>query len=120
MIPGNTLVLIVAAASCSAAGQLFLKSGARHLAGLERVEFLLTALRDLHVVLGLGAWIVPTVFWSYVLRVTPLSRAYGLSSLTYVLVPLASVFVLGEEVRRLHAAGIALIVMGIACVLFAD
>jgi drug/metabolite transporter (DMT)-like permease len=52
--------------------------------------------------------------------VAPLSRAYGLTSLTYVLVPLASIYAFGEEIRRPHALGIVLIVVGIACVLSGD
>ena len=40
---------------------------------------------------GLLAWAVSTICWLYVLRAAPLSRAYGLTSLTYVLIFLASV-----------------------------
>ena len=69
---------------------------------------------------GLAAWIAWTICWLYVLRVAPLSRAYGLTSLTYVLIPLTSVYVFGEHVRRLHVAGIILIAVGIACVLAGD
>ena len=58
--------------------------------------------------------------WLYVLRVAPLSRAYGLTSLTYVLILLASVYVYGEQVRRVHLLGTALIVLGIACLLSGD
>ena len=94
-----------------------LKSGAQHLAGLGRLEFLLAAFRNVHVLSGLGAWAASTVCWLYVLRVAPLSRAYVLSSLTYVLVPLAGVYIFGEQLRRLHAVGMVLIVIGIACLL---
>jgi multidrug transporter EmrE-like cation transporter len=116
----KTMVLILAAVAFSAAGQLFLKSGAQHLATLGRLEFLLAAARDVHVQSGLVAWIASTLCWLYVLRVAPLSVAYGLTSLTYVLIPLASVYVFGEQIRRLHVVGIVLIVMGIACVLSGD
>jgi hypothetical protein len=37
-------------------GQLFLKSGAQHLAGHSRFGFLLAAFRDAHVLSGLVAW----------------------------------------------------------------
>jgi drug/metabolite transporter (DMT)-like permease len=114
------MVLIVGAVAFSATGQLCLKSGAQHLAGLGRFEFLFAAVRDLRVLSGLGAWIAWTLCWLYVLRVAPLSRAYGLTSLTYVLVPLASVYIFGEQVRRMHVAGIILITVGIACVLASD
>jgi len=114
------MVLTLGAVAFSAAGQLLLKAGAQHLAGLGRFEFLLAAARDVRVLSGLAAWIAWTLCWLYVLRVVPLSRAYGLTSLTYVLIPLASVCVFGEQVRRMHVAGIILIAVGIACVLASD
>ena len=117
---GRTIVLALCAIAFSATGQLLLKSGATHLAGLGRLEFLLGAARDARVLSGLAAWIAWTICWLYVLRVAPLSRAYGLTSLTYVFVPLASVYVFGEPLRRLHIAGILLITAGIACVLARD
>ena len=117
MIRGTTLTLILCAVAFSALGQLFLKSGAERQSGLSRLEFLLAAARDAHVLSGLVAWIASTVCWLYVLRVTPLSRAYGLTSLTYVLVFLAGVYALGEPVRRVHVVGTVLIIVGVACLL---
>jgi uncharacterized membrane protein len=120
MMQGKTVVLILGAVVFSAMGQLFLKSGAQHLAGLGRLEFLLAAARDMHVLSGLAAWAASTLCWLYVLRVAPLSRAYPLSSLTYVLIPLASIYVFGEQIRRLHALGMVLIMLGVACLLSGD
>jgi multidrug transporter EmrE-like cation transporter len=120
MMQGKTIVLILGAVAFSAVGQLFLKSGAQHLASLGRLEFLLAAARNVHVLSGLVAWIASTLCWLYVLRVAPLSIAYGLTSLTYVLVPLASVYVFGEQIRRPHVVGMVLIIIGIACVLSGD
>ena len=120
MMPAQTMVLILGAVAFSATGQLCLKSGAQHLAALGHREFLIAAARDVRVLSGIGAWAASTVCWLYVLRVTPLSKAYLLSSLTYVLVPLAGVYVFGEQLRRPHAVGIILITMGIACVLAGD
>jgi drug/metabolite transporter (DMT)-like permease len=120
MMSGKTMVLVLGAIAFSATGQLLLKSGAQRLAGLERFEFLLAAARDVRILSGLAAWVAWTLCWLYVLRVAPLSRAYGLTSLTYVLIPLASVYVFGEQIRSLHVAGIILITIGIACVLAGD
>ena len=117
---GTTIVLLLSAVAFSAMGQLFLKSGAQHLTGLGRLGFLLAATRDIHVLSGLVAWTASTLCWLYVLRVAPLSRAYGLTSLTYVLIPLASVYLFGEQIRRLHGVGTVLIIMGVACVLSGD
>ena len=120
MMQPKTLALVLVAVLFSVAGQLLLKSGAQRAGGLGAMDFLLAAARDLHVLAGLAAWAASTICWLYVLRVAPLSRAYGLTSLTYVLVPLASVYVLGEQVRRMHVAGIIMIAVGIACVLASD
>jgi multidrug transporter EmrE-like cation transporter len=120
MMQGKMVVLILGAVAFSVVGQLLLKSGAQHLAGLGRIEFFLAAARNVHVLSGLVAWIASTLCWLYVLRVAPLSTAYGLTSLTYVLVPLASVYVFGEQIRRPHVVGMVLIIMGIACVLAGD
>ena len=120
MMPGTTIVLILGAVTCSVVGQLCLKSGAQHLAGLGRLEFLLAAARDVRVLTGLASWMASTLCWLYALRVAPVSRAYGVMSLTYLLIPLASVYVLGEQVLRLQVVGMVLIVIGIACVLSAE
>jgi drug/metabolite transporter (DMT)-like permease len=117
---GRTLVLILSAVVFSAMGQLLLKSGSQHLAGSGGLDFLLAAARDVRVLSGLAAWAASAVCWLYVLRVAPLSRAYLLSSLTYVLIPLASVYVFGEQLRRLHVVGMVLILLGVACLLSGD
>lgn len=120
MMQEKTVLLILSAVVFSVAGQLLLKSGAQHLNGLERFAFLLAAARDLRVLSGLVAWTASTMCWLYVLRVAPLSRAYGLTSLTYVLITFASVHLFGEQLRRLHIVGTLLIVAGLACLLSGD
>ncbi len=117
MMHGKTLTLILGAVAFSVLGQPSLKAGAQRLAGLARFDFLIAAFRDAYILAGFAAWIASTICWLYVLRVAPLSRAYGLTSLTYVLILMASVFLLGEQVRRVHVVGTVLIVIGIACLL---
>jgi drug/metabolite transporter (DMT)-like permease len=114
------MVLVLGAVTFSAVGQLCLKCGARHLAGLDHLEFLRAAARDIHVLSGLVAWTASTLCWLYVFRITPLSRAYALNSLTYVLVLMGGVYLFGEQVRRLHVVGTVLIVLGVACLLHGD
>jgi drug/metabolite transporter (DMT)-like permease len=113
-MPATTVALIAGAVVFSVLGQLFLKSGAQHIAALGRLEFLLGAARDVHVVLGVASLAASTLCWLYVLRVAPLSRTYGITSLTYVITPLASVVLFGEQMRRVHVVGTLLIVVGIA------
>ena len=120
MLQGMTIALILGAVVFSALGQLLLKSGTQHLTGLGHLDFLLAAARDIRILSGLIAWAASTICWLYVLRVAPLSRAYGLSSLTYLLIPLASVYAFGEQLRRPHVVGMVLILLGIACLLAGD
>ena len=120
MVRATTMVLILGAVAFSVVGQLCLKSGAQHLASLGGVDFLAGAARNPRVLVGLVAWGASTVCWLYVLRVTPLSRAYVLTSLTYVLIPLAGVYVFGERIRLLHGVGTVLIIAGVACVVAGD
>jgi uncharacterized membrane protein len=120
MMQAKTLVLILGAVIFSVLGQVFLKSGTQHLSGLGRLEFLMAAFRNLHVLSGLASLAASTLCWLYVLRAAPLSRVYGLTSLTYVLVPLASVYFFGEQFRRLHGIGTILIIIGVACMLSGD
>ncbi|GLC24967.1 EamA family transporter [Roseisolibacter agri] len=113
----RTAMLILGAVVTSAAGQLLLKSGAQQPAAHGPMAFLLAAARDGRVLAGIIAWGISAVCWLYVLRVAPLSRAYLLSSLTYVLVPLAGVHLFGESLRRPHVVGMVLILLGVACLL---
>ena len=117
---GRTIALILGAVGFSAAGQLLLKAGAAHLAGLGRRDFLLGAARDPYVLAGIAALAVSTLCWLHVLRVAPLARAYGVSSLTYVIVPVASLLVFGERLRGVHVFGTVLILVGVACLLSGD
>ena len=120
MMQGRVVALLLSAVLFSVAGQLLLKAGATHLAALGHRGFLLGAARNAHVLLGLAAWAASTVCWLYVLRVAPLSRAYVLTSLTYVLIPLAGVYFFGERFRLLHGVGTALIIVGVACIAVAE
>jgi drug/metabolite transporter (DMT)-like permease len=50
----------------------------------------------------------------------PSTVALLLGALTYVLVPLLGVLALGEQLRRVHVLGVALILAGVACLLGGD
>lgn len=54
-----------------------------------------------------------TLLWVYVLRTVPLSAAYALFSLAFLIVPLLSWFVLGERIGANTLIGGAIIVVGV-------
>ena len=66
-----------------------------------------------------GVWLAAVgyagtfVAWMMILRTTPLSRAFAMTGLAYVTVPLLALFVFHESIGGLRAGGIALIVAGV-------
>ena len=66
-----------------------------------------------------GVWLAVTgyagtfVVWMMILRAMPLSRAFPMTGLAYVTVPLLAWTVLGESIDLPRAGGIALIVAGV-------
>ncbi|HEX6693474.1 MAG TPA: EamA family transporter [Longimicrobiales bacterium] len=120
MIQLRTMVPLLGAVLLSATGQLFLKAGAQRLGDYAGTHFLMAAARTPAVLLGLIAWCASTACWLLVLRDAPLSRAYGLTSLTFVIIPLAGVVIFGEQFRRVHAVGTLLIIAGVVCMLAGD
>ncbi len=57
-----------------------------------------------------------TVLWVWILTFTPLSRAYAFVALAFVLTPLAGGAFFGEPISARLLIGIALVVVGLACV----
>lgn len=54
-----------------------------------------------------------TLLWIYVLRSTPITKAYPYMALSFVLVPIGGVFFFSESIKPLYILGMALIVAGI-------
>jgi len=55
-----------------------------------------------------------SVAWSLAIQRTPLTIAYPFMALTFVLVPLAGVFLFRESLSVLQLVGVSLIVVGVA------
>jgi drug/metabolite transporter (DMT)-like permease len=90
-------------------GQVFLKLGAQgRTAALDFV--------NLPLALGLGAYLAGLLLWLYGLSKAPLYMVYPFAILTFVIVGLASIAVLGERPTLLTLAGWIIIVAGIAVV----
>jgi drug/metabolite transporter (DMT)-like permease len=101
-------------------GQIFLKKGLGHteLGGVSIVDTFLHVLRAMmqpYVLLGLGSYIVSTLFWMMILSRVRLSVAYPLISMSYPIVVFLSATVLHESVRWSFAvAGLAFISLGVS------
>jgi len=106
-----TTLAALAVICCVAFGQLLFKIGAdlytRHDGAI---------LSPAGAVLGaaLLLYAVTTLGWIWVLQRSELGKIYPLMALSFVVVPLASHFVLGEQFSWRYGLGCAFIVAGIA------
>ncbi|MEZ0168399.1 EamA family transporter [Microvirga sp. TS319] len=112
------LIWIAATLTLGLYGQLVMKWRADlHAAkaiGHGRPEFLFAMLTDPWVLSGLGGAFLASIAYMFVLERLPLSFAYPLMALSFVLVPVASVLVFGGKIPLVQAAGLALIVLGVS------
>ena len=119
---GKFILLIVISVVIGLAGQLCLKVGMNRLGELDLSAFgtiIQTFVRVLTtplVIIGLACYAVSAMFWLVVLSRADLNHAYPLLAMTYVLVPLASKFVLHETVPPRRWFGIAVVVVGVILV----
>jgi drug/metabolite transporter (DMT)-like permease len=119
---GKSLFLVLASVAAGVSGQLCLKAGMDRVGALSAtgaIAIFQTALRVVTtplVFVGLSFYVLGAAFWLLVLSKLDLSLAYPMLALTYVLIPLAAQFVLGEQVPMLRWLGVGIIFVGVIVV----
>lgn len=119
---GKSLLLILASVTMGVSGQLCLKAGMNQVGVLPAgglgtiVQTAFYVLTTPLVFLGLTFYAMGAVFWLLVLSKLDLSLAYPMLALTYVLIPLAAQFILGEQMPSLRWLGVGLIFVGVVIV----
>lgn len=99
------LILLVSILTC--ASQILQKQTATSNSAMQRIKWLMVSL----LLLGLAM-----VFWLAVLRQTPVSVAYPLLSLNYLIMALVSRRLWKEKMTAQQWQGLALIMLGITCI----
>lgn len=96
----------MAASVAAGAGQLLLKLGAdgRH----HFTEFI-----NPHIVTGLTCYAIGTALWIYVLSFEKLVNVYAFTALTFVLVYLGDIVLLGQRITLAAISGVLLILAGL-------
>lgn len=112
-----TLILPLIAAAISAAGQVLLKYAMiKHGAILITPRGIITLMLEPWLLFAMVIYATALFLWLQVLSSTPLSTAYPILAVTYILVPIfASVF-FGEIITKNHLIGISLILAGVAMI----
>ncbi len=99
--------IILAGVLLNAAAQLLLK------AGTNAVPLGLRLAIEPHVLGGLACYAVSVVVWLVALSRVPVSMAYPMLSIGYVVNALAAWWLLGEALTPMRMAGIGIIVVGV-------
>jgi drug/metabolite transporter (DMT)-like permease len=121
----QTIGIMFTSIFMATAGQLLLRAGMESVGLVELTgDSLTTAARSAittwQILVGLSAFGLSAVLWLISLSRVPLSTAYPFVSLSYVLILLASVVILGERPLALNWLGAGLIMTGITVIGFAN
>jgi multidrug transporter EmrE-like cation transporter len=66
-----------------------------------------------HILAGLACYVVSVVVWVVALSKVPVSMAYPMLSIGYVVNAIAAYYLLGETVSPMRLAGIGVIIVGV-------
>jgi len=99
--------LILVGVLLNAAAQLLLK------AGTNAMPLGLRLALEPHILGGLACYVVSVVVWVVALSRVPVSIAYPMLSIGYVVNAIAAWYLLGESVSAMRMAGIGIIVVGV-------
>jgi multidrug transporter EmrE-like cation transporter len=116
-----TFALLTCGVLLNATAQLLLKAGTN---AIGRFEFTTANLAPVgwkiatepHIAAGVACYVASLVVWIMALSRVPVSVAYPLLSLGYVINALAAWWLFGEDLTAQKLAGIGLIVVGVALV----
>ena len=111
------LVVLLISVSLTSIGQLILKKGMLAVGAIEKlgIKFLQMLVNPL-VMLGVAFAILGWVAYAMALSKSELSYAYPIWSLTYVIVPLLSLFIFKESISLLKMGGLGFICLGVCLV----
>jgi undecaprenyl phosphate-alpha-L-ara4N flippase subunit ArnE len=113
----QVLALPVFAAVVSAFGQVLLKYAMQKHGPIVFSPGGIASLgTEPRLVAALSLYAVALLMWLHVLSKIPLSTAYPVLAVTYVLVPLLSIVFFGEHVNRGQMIGISLVLAGVALI----
>lgn len=108
------VLLAIATAFSMAGGQLLFKLGAAKWGGVTLSDWVISFITNPYLVVAVFLYAITILAWIYVLKVLPLSIAYPLTALAYVIVPVMSYFLVGEKITVTTIVGSLVIMLGIA------
>lgn len=108
--------LAVLTAVLLALGQLLFKVGSNKISETTAFGFVTSVVTNPVLVLAVALYGVTILLWIYVLNKIPLSVAYPITGLAYIIVPVLSYYLLGEKLSPMLMIGSFFILIGISLV----
>lgn len=111
-----SIVAIVVGVLLNAAAQLLIKAGTADFAQLWNSNIALSVIRVVfqpQIFAGLTCYVVSVAIWIFVLSRVPVSIAYPMLSIGYIVSAFAGYLLFGEALTVMKLAGIALIIIGV-------
>lgn len=110
------MLCVIVAIVFEAVGQLCFKQGSEHPAGVHPVSLVRHSWRNKWLIVGTACFLMEVGFWTIALRLLPLSAAFPIGSLCFVIIAMFSRIWLGERVGACRWTGVALILLGVALI----
>ncbi|HKT31297.1 MAG TPA: EamA family transporter [Gammaproteobacteria bacterium] len=113
-----SFLLVITGVLLNAAAQLLLKAGVQHM-GVIKLQFSAIVAAgwrlafEPHILGGLACYVVSVVVWILALSRVPVSIAYPMLSLGYIVTAVAAWLLLGEALSAVRVTGIAVIIVGV-------
>ena len=118
----SALLWLIPALALSTTGELFLKRGMNEVGSLDFASLAEALPKLIHVALNPNIWVGfigfmgGSVFWLSVISRVPLSLAYPVLGLGYVVIVVESWIFLGEGLHPLRIAGSLVVGLGVALI----
>lgn len=112
-MPTLPVLLALLTAFSMAGGQLLFKLGAPQWKGTTLLEWIVSFATNPYLMVAVCMYAATILIWIYVLRTLPLSAAYPLTALSYVIVPSLSYLFLNEKVSMQTVLGSAVVILGV-------
>lgn len=110
------LGMMIIATMIGAVGSLFLKLGSEKFNIHLSMRGIIDIVKNWKIIFGLSMYLVSSVFFIIILKMTDLSIAYPMTSMSYIFTTILSYKYLGEKINRYKVIGIACIILGVALV----
>ncbi|WP_051273483.1 EamA family transporter [Desulfotruncus alcoholivorax] len=106
------IILTIINALLMSSGQILWKMGVSK-ESISVIGDYLKILFNPYIILGILIYIITTLLWLYILNHADLTRVYPVTSLVFVFVTVAGIFILHESVFLIQWVGIGLICAGV-------